>query len=337
MLLLRCRQQSISQTPIGYHISIVANSSYETVDDVGNILIISAGQEIYSKYFDTSENLLIEFSAGNIDLENDISYTITSVVTMDSGLNAESINNFTVSWVDEIFEPDAEIAIDDETLTAIIRPYCEDEEGNLIEGVTLSVYRREFDGRFTELMTGLDNTIGTFITDPHPALDFARYRIVATSDTTGAVSHYDVPAYPVGETSIVIQWAEKWSSFDVVEENEAAEPNWVGSMIKLPYNIDVSDTNSSDVSMVNYIGRSHPVAYYGTQLGVTSTWNAEIPKDDVETIYALRRLAIWMGDVYVREPSGTGYWANVSVSFNQRHLELTIPVTLSITRVEGGA
>ena len=327
----------ISQTPIGYHISIVANSSYETVDDVGNILIISAGQEIYSKYFDTSENLLIEFSAGNIDLENDILYTITSVVTMDSGLNAESINNFTVSWVDEIFEPDAEIAIDDETLTAIIRPYCEDEEGNLIEGVTLSVYRREFDGRFTELMTGLDNTIGTFITDPHPALDFARYRIVATSDATGAVSHYDVPAYPVGETSIVIQWAEKWSSFDVVEENEAAEPNWVGSMIKLPYNIDVSDTNSSDVSMVNYIGRSHPVAYYGTQLGVTSTWNAAIPKDDVETIYALRRLAIWMGDVYVREPSGTGYWANVSVSFNQKHREVTIPVTLNITRVEGGA
>lgn len=325
-----------TQNPIGYHVSIVANDGYETIDTVGNAVIISAGQEIYSKYFDTSEKLLVEFSAGNVDLENDISYTITTMVTMDSGLTAESSIKFPVSWIDEIFEPDAEIAIDDENLTAIIRPYCEDEEGNLVEGVTLSVYRREFDGRFTELMSGLDNTIGTFITDPHPALDFARYRIVATSVSTGAVSHYDVPAYPVGETSIVLQWDEKWSSFDVVEESEAVEPTWSGSMIKLPYNVDITDNNTSDVSMVSYIGRSHPVTYYGTQLGVTSTWNATIPKEDIDTIYALRRLAIWMGDVYVREPSGTGYWANVSVSFNQKHREVTVPVTLNITRVEGG-
>ena len=43
-----------------------------------------------------------------------------------------------------------------------------------------------------------------------------------------------------------------------------------------------------------------------------------------------------MGDVYVREPSGSGYWANVSVSFSQTHCETVIPVTLNITRVEGG-
>ena len=62
----------------------------------------------------------------------------------------------------------------------------------------------------------------------------------------------------------------------------------------------------------------------------------EIPKDDEETLYGIRRLAIWMGDVYVREPSGSGYWANVNVSFSQKHRELTIPITLTITRVEGG-
>ena len=43
-----------------------------------------------------------------------------------------------------------------------------------------------------------------------------------------------------------------------------------------------------------------------------------------------------MGDVYVREPSGSGYWANIKVSYNQKHCALTIPVTLNITRVEGG-
>ena len=62
----------------------------------------------------------------------------------------------------------------------------------------------------------------------------------------------------------------------------------------------------------------------------------DIPKSDKETLYALRRLSIWMGDVYVREPSGSGYWANISVSFSQTHCQLTIPVQIEITRVEGG-
>ena len=62
----------------------------------------------------------------------------------------------------------------------------------------------------------------------------------------------------------------------------------------------------------------------------------DIDKEDKETIYALRRLSLWDDDVYIRTPSGLGYWANVSVSFSSKHNELTIPVTLSITRVEGG-
>ena len=107
-------------------------------------------------------------------------------------------------------------------------------------------------------------------------------------------------------------------------------------MLKLPYNIDVSDSNEMDVSLIEYIGRSHPVSYYGTQLGVTSTWNVDIPKSDKNTLYGLRMLAIYAGDVYVREPSGSGYWANISVSYDQKHRDLVIPVTLSIKRVEGG-
>lgn len=188
----------------------------------------------------------------------------------------------------------------------------------------------------TEIASGINNTSNTFVTDPHPSLDFARYRIVAVTDSTGAVSYYDVPGVPVDEKSVVIQWEEDWSSFDTTNEDKLFEPIWAGSMLKLPYNIDVSDKHSSDVELVKYIGRRHPVSYYGTQLGESATWNVEIEKDDSETLYALRRLAIWMGDVYVREPSGSGYWAHISVSFKQTHCNLTIPVTLDITRVEGG-
>ena len=113
-------------------------------------------------------------------------------------------------------------------------------------------------------------------------------------------------------------------------------PTWAGSMLKLPYNIDVSDEAQVDAELVAYIGRKRPVSYYGTQLNETSTWNVDIEKDDKETLYALRRLSIWAGDVYVREPSGSGYWANVNVSYSQTHGEKVIPVTFNITRVEGG-
>lgn len=622
-----------TQKVIGYHIAVTANEGYTTVDQIGNEQTISPDQEIYSNYFDISEDLLIELSAGVIDLENNQTYTVKGTVSMDSGLTAEASAEFTVSWTDLEYEPNAEIQIDPKTLTAALRPYCGEEEFRLVDGssssgvdfkdtitqigygdgkfvlftantyiynsedgvtwkqvdtkpryfqcrdiaygngmfvavgegwtsdqnavcysndgedwtliympdygtnvgfqgvafgngmfvavgidgfiyssedginwtdisfdddtdlqgieymngvfmidrnsgtycyssdlntwkyadvsntyddysahltcgndvflmcgyghmfriewddekelwthteltdfnnafdvntmaygdgkfiaagtdgvyvsenngdtwellsdnttysystygndkfvmvpgsltntdgvytidgahselylpsCTLSVYRREFDGTFLEIMSGIQNDSNTWVKDPHPALDYARYRIVATDNSTGAVSFYDMPGEPVGEKAVIIQWDEDWSYFDVTNEDEFEQPPWEGSMLKLPYNIDVSDKYDTDVSLVNYIGRRNPVSYYGTQIGETASWKVDIDKKDKETLYALRRLAIWMGDVYVREPSGSGYWAHIKVSFSQTHCELTIPVTLDITRVEGG-
>lgn len=382
-----------TQLPIGYHVSIVANEMYESVDNIGNLKTVNKGEEVYSRYFDTTSALLVELSAGNIDLENNISYTVTCTVSMDSGLTTESSLEFTVSWTDDYYHPDAEIGLDADTLTAYIQPYCEArqtviklvelvndgyvvtddtvksvwgvviagartttgervysgvngagediyytkvEEVTGIDDVLLSVYRREFDGSFTELASGLDSSRRTTITDPHPALDYARYRIVATSKTTGAVSYYDLPGYPVNCSAVIIQWDEEWTSFETSEETAMEQPPWSGSLLRLPYNIDVSDNNDLDVAHIEYIGREHPISYYGTQLGESSTWNVVVEKSDKETVYALRRLAKWMGDVYVREPSGSGYWASISVSFSQKHCDLTVPVTLNITRVEGG-
>lgn len=382
-----------TQVPTGYHLTIVANEMYETVDNVGNEKIVTAGEEVYSKYFDISHELFVEFSPSNIDLQNNINYTVHCIVSMDSGLTHEESVTLTVHWTDVEYEPNAEIGIDPDTITASIRPYCENSQlvcyrvtvsndiytrtseqleylvGEIVAGVKtetgelvysgmtaegeevyfcqiiekspitdilLSVYRREFDGNFTEIASGLDGAMNTTVTDPHPSLDYARYRVVAVTKDTGAVSYYDVPGYPVGEHAIIIQWDEEWTNFDVINEDALAQPPWSGSLLKLPYNIDVSDNYQADVARIEYIGRNHPIAYYGTQRGETATWNTEIPASDKETLYALRRLAIWMGDVYVREPSGSGYWAHLTVSFSQKHRGLTIPVTLDIVRVEGG-
>ena len=324
-----------TQRPIGYYLSITSSEVYETVDNIGNPKIVNNGEEVYSKFFDITDPLMVELSAGNLDLENNKHYKVTCTVSMNSGLTGTSTLEFSVDWLENSYEPDMEIGIDENTYAAYISPYCVDTDGAAVEDVLLSVYRREFDGRFTEIATGMDQLANEYIIDPHPALDYARYRIVATTKSTGAVSFYDPPGYPVGGKEIIIQWDDDWSNFDT-SEDELETPPWSGSMLRLPYNIDVSDNNNPDVSFAEYIGRENPVSYYGTQLGSSASWSLEIEKQDKETLYALRRLAIWMDDVYVREPSGSGYWANIKVSFNQKHCALTIPVTLDITRVEGG-
>ena len=439
-----------TQAPIGYHLAIASTSIYETTDNIGNPKTVNAGEQIYSKYFDTIQDLQVEFTPGNISLENNIEYIVTCTVSMNSGLTATESLPFTVIWEGAAYEPNAAIGVDRDSLTASIRPYCvnhttiyrevthtdngyeltdivlesafpesvyvktddvleidkvvEDDrldgaitttneqvyfsdtdpsavvfycvvnsvcyrvdttefraqtttgervyltrnetgdplyysvisETTPITDVYLSVYRREFDGSFTEIASGLDGNLNTTVTDPHPSLDFARYRIVATDKSTGYVSYYDLPGYPVGEVAVIIQWDESWTNFETDEEAAMEQPPWSGSLLRLPYNIDVSENVDPEVEMIEYIGRANPVSYYGTQRRQTATWNVVIEKSDKETVYALRRLANWMSDAYVREPSGIGYWAHVVVSFNQTHLEKTIPVTLTITRVEGG-
>lgn len=383
-----------TQKPIGYHLSIISNDTYDAVDNIGNTTVVNVGDQVYSKHFDIQDALLVEMSANNIDLENNVNYTIVCTASMDSGLTAEASKDFTVSWNEVLHSPNASISLDSDNLSTAITPYCEDvrvvyykvehvdgayskttedigwmpcdvsagvmtstdelvyidtdADGNEsyycratevtpVTDIYLSVYRREFDGGFTKLAKSIDGIYRTTVIDPHPSLDYARYRIVATSKNTGSVSFTDLPGHPVNGKSVVIQWDEGWTNFEVDEDASMVDPPWTGSLLKLPYNIDVSDNNRSDVALVEYIGRTHPVSYYGTQLGQSSSWNVEIPKSDKETLYALRRLSRWMGDVYVREPSGSGYWANITVSFNQKHKAVTIPVTLDIKRVEGGA
>ena len=128
--------------------------------------------------------------------------------------------------------------------------YCIVEERTPVVDVLLSVYRREFDGSFTELATGLDSAKSITITDPHPALDYARYRVVATSKTTGAISYYDAPGYPINGKAAIIQWDEEWRNLENTDAAAQEEPTWTGSLLKLLYNIDVSDRNSTTIYLI---------------------------------------------------------------------------------------
>lgn len=324
------------QKPIGYHLRVVANEFYETVDDAGRTKTINPGDAVYSKYFDTTDVLIVEMSAINLDLESGMRYTVYCAADMNTGLSVDHSYDFTVSWTDISYTINANITVDEVAYTAVISPYCEDADGNLIDNVTLAVYRREYDGSLIEIATGIPNN-GTSVTDPHPALDYARYRLVAKDIETGAISFYDMPGHRIGCQSVIIQWDEAWSAFDVAEENSVEAPPYSGSMLVLPYNISIPDSRERETSLVTYAGREYPVLYHGTQITESSPWTTTVPKTDTETIYALRRLSLWAGNVYIRESSGMGFWAKVTPKFNINYDALTIPITLDVTRVEGGA
>ena len=338
-----------TQIPVSYYIEVIANDSYDTVDNVGNVKTVNVGDKIYQRYYDpestTAWNFMLEMTPGNIDLQTGINYTVNATLSMNSGLIATDTKDFDANLSDVYYQVYGDVVINKDTLEASIHPYCKEYEytsGGEIEQIlsehcTLAVYRREYDGSFTEIETDIPNEENLFVTDPHPSLDYARYRIVARDEITGSISYNDIDPVEVKEPSVVIQWSEQWTSFKVDDSGDQnVEPAWSGSMVKIPYNVDISDSKSVDKTLVEYIGRRNPVSYYGTQIGESGTWNVEIPAYDKETLYSIRRLGKFTGDVYVREPSGIGYWANVVVSYNKTHNKVTIPITFNVTRVEGG-
>ena len=324
-----------SQKLISADFAIVAQESYTIADDNGMWTMINEGDYIYKRRIDNPEDNVLQFdlTPGDINLANDMPYRATIAAYMSSGLLGVGTYDFDVNLGDDLFfEPDAAINFDYTTYTATIDPFCTDKYGARVRsGAKLNVFRINYDGTLTELASGMPLSSLETVTDPHPTLDYARYRIVAESDDTGQIAYYDAPPEPVNLDFIVMQWADEWA---VINEDGTG---FIGDTLILPYNVDVSDSNNMDVALIEYIGREHPVSYYGTQKGYTSQWKCDVRKDDTETIYKLRRLMRFGGDVYVREPNGAGYWANVKVQYSINHNTTTIPVSFTVTRVEGGA
>ena len=213
-------------------------------------------------------------------------------------------------------------------------------ECNIAWGMTpnvlLNVYRVNGDGSFSTIQEGIDNLLqntdaAIYVRDPHPNFGTCRYKIVAIDKNTGATSFEDV-SYEIEESSIIVQWDEKW-----IDNDNPFADSFEGSVLELPANIKISDSSSPDVTLAEYAGRDRPVSYYGTQLGESPNFDCEFPKEDENTLALLRHLKRYMGDVYIREPSGLGYWASIKVSYNRNYSDLTVSVTLDIQPVEGGA
>lgn len=344
-----------NQDVLSYHLSIISASKYTDYDPTGSQIYIGKGQEVFSFDYDppkdkdvntdliswthTNKKLIVKLNPNDVNFAANMTYTVSGSVTMSTGLTAYKSYNTTVHWSEAMDGSiNGSVYIRNDQLIAEVTANYRDTNGNIDRNVYLNFYRRTFDGKYLPLETEVENLDKPVVIDPHPPLDYASYRITAISRKTGAVKYTDLAPAFVGEIFAVIQWDEEWPTYypEYVGPGSAIQPAWQGTMLKLPWNLDISDNWSPQFSAVEYIGREHPVGYYGTQEGHTASWKIDVVKADREMVAKLRRLATYKGNVYVREPYGSGYWAMVKVSFSQNHTNLVVPVTLDITRVEGG-
>ena len=197
----------------------------------------------------------------------------------------------------------------------------------------LSVYRIERNGDLYPVAEGVPNTSGVLVVDRHPTFGAMEYRIVANDLSTDEMASVDI----AGENdwkSILVQWAESERTMSGYEEDDSVDFDF--EWVELPWNIRVTQSSAKDVALKSYIGRQHPVALYGTQVGDTGSWSCEIVKNEEDfELRQLRKLSAYMGNCWVREPSGLSYPANVNATVTRSYDSLAVTVDLEVSRVDG--
>lgn len=330
-------------TVTAYKVMVVANEPYETTMVDGHVKHIRAGDSLYEKYIFKNTNLYEQLNASEISLENGITYTMHIIATLSTSASCEAEYVFKTKYELTHVQVMASMFLNKDDMSMSINPLVRSvgtDSWVVLTDYALGIYRINDDGTMVTIAENVPSRESIYITDPHPNLRDACYRITATptKGKSNKVEFYDTAPYPVNCSDIILQWDEVYYDTYIIKDvnNLNRNKSVSGSILRLPFNIDVSESTNLETNLVNYVGRKDPVAYFGTHTGYTAQWSAEIPKSDIETIKMLRRLQVYMGNVYVREPSGTGYWAMVKVTFPVNHCALTVNVSLDITRVEGG-
>ena len=78
----------------------------------------------YPYYNSKKTRLYIKLTCSDVDLINGIEYLAKCSMIMDSGLVATDEITFIPRFTEILYEPTATVSIDEESLTAIIKPSC---------------------------------------------------------------------------------------------------------------------------------------------------------------------------------------------------------------------
>ncbi|WP_217968650.1 hypothetical protein [Adlercreutzia caecimuris] len=326
---------SPTQVPVAADVAILACSDHAVDLPDGTQRHVVAGEAAWSVHLDRpGDPFSVPVGAGDVSLASGQSYRLSATVAMSSGLTCSASVDFDVEFEPVDLSLSCDLRPNGEWGCEVV-PYALEEADDGVAyapDVALSVYRHETDGSMTPLVRNMPNDGSYSYVDGHASFGLASYRAVATVLATGQVEYIDVAEDVIEFEGILIQWGSESaaSEDDEVQVLGAAEAN----CLALTDNIKVSDDYDPDTGLVEYIGRKHPVAYHGTQLGHTANWQCTVDKGDAGKVELLREIARLGETVFVREPLGDHYWAHVVPSWSASADSGLISVALAVTRVD---
>ena len=301
---------------VAYDVAIVCATPADMVDRYGRTVRASVGEVAWQGHYSTSDDPLeVEIGAGECMLANGGAYELRAAVAMASGLRAECAPcAFSVSFDVSMAQPSATVTFDPDYLTADVVPTCSaldpetgEETGELREGTSLAVYRVEADGDLVCLARAVPNDGASTVTDPHATFRECWYHIVATDDATGVSTAADY-ADDSAHDSCTIQWGESWKPAG----EGATRYDYDGSILDGFYNMSFDQDVAPVAEAARYEGRKRPVHYYdGVAVEESASYTLQFELSDAETMSLVRALLAHHGDAYVREPTGTGFWARI--------------------------
>lgn len=300
------------------------------------------GEELLRQvHLNAANPATVELMPSDVLLLDGASYRVAASCSMSSGLSCADEAEMPCDFERQEVDIDADVLPFGQWSCEVIPAAYEvpEEEGVEVpavaaDGWVLSVYRIETDGTLTALLRGAPSDGSRSVVDAHAALSGQSYRVVGIDPSSGAVAWEDVRADVRMRRGLLIQWDGDASASREYVDGEALDQSPIepGSSLFLPYSNSGSVENDIDVDLTEYIGDLHPTSDYGTQLGQTSSWTANIKASDTETLGMLRKLACHRGDVYVRDKLGDGYWAVAKPSWKFSDGSPKIDVTIAITR-----
>lgn len=246
-------------------------------------------------------------------------YRIVATIRDGYGQEASDSLDFSVHWEHQAIMPEARTAVFDDQIVLI---KVERPEGALGTDMC-DIYRLSAD-RPELIMTGVP--LDGIYVDPYPAIGaLGGHRIVYRTENNDYITDENVPA-----------WVDLGRNTGGYLDGDQAVIDFNGQRVILRYNTDLSSSWEKDFKETRYLGGS-----------VQGDWNPSISRksnvssvmlsvDDQEMIQAMRQLADYPGQCYVRTQDGSAYAADIQVSENRSHKTggKIVEFSLEITKVE---
>lgn len=252
-------------------------------------------------------------------LDDGASYRLIATVQDGLGQSAEVTHEFDVDWTHQALIPGAFADVNQDEAVAVLYPIAPAgaDQTDVCDIYRLSVDRPEL------IYEGA--AFGGVYVDPYPAIgEHGGHRFVLRTANGDYITANDELA-----------WVDLRAAEGDTLLSDSVIIDFGTGRVNLDYEIDVSHSWKKDFTETKYLGGS-----------VQGDWNPAVSRngtiaavtvvDDIATIEAMRRLAVYAGICHVRTPDGSSYAADVQVSETQKQGtgHKAVEFSLTITRVD---